>query len=180
MANVIGLESGNRPILTMGDFHAGHFCPLSIMPFHMTPYVPIIPSDLSLDDVIANMSGMTVAEGLETAAGLASILGDGQVFIGGRKVVVNGDKTLCSDMAARPSGTVYANGQLVFRTLDPTLGHIKGAKIAEGVTDIAVGSIMEMGYSGISAAIAAGKIILDCWHPTVGGPKINPTVFNNG
>ena len=111
MANVIGLEKGNRPILTMGDFHMGHWCPLSPMPYHAFPYVPIIPSDLSLDDIIEN--GMTVAEGLETAAGVASIVGDGQVFIGGRKVVVNGDKTLCSDMAARPSGSVYANGNLV-------------------------------------------------------------------
>ena len=95
-------------------------------------------------------------------------------------MVVNGDKTLCSDMAARPSGSVYANGQLVFRTLDPTLGHVAGMKVAEGVTDISLASIMDMGYAEITAAIEAAKIVLDCWHPTVGGPKINPTVFNNG
>ncbi len=170
---VAGIESGNRPILRMGDFHVGHLS-YTFNPWHVSPFVPIIPSGMSLD---------TIGDSFNTIQGTLGLLGDGKVFINGKMIVKNGDRTACTDTAGRPSGSVYANGQLVFRTGDPTLGHCKAgtgttaAAAAKTAFDTATGSTYE---ATISAAIAAGNIVVDSFGISFGGPVLNPNVFNNG
>ena len=68
---VAGIESGNRPILRMGDFHVGHLS-LTFNPWHVSPFVPIIPSSMSLD---------TIGDSFNTIQGTLGLLGDGKVFI---------------------------------------------------------------------------------------------------
>ena len=102
-----------RPVLRMFDLHIGHISKTPPLPWHATPFVPIVPSTMSLN---------TITQAAATVSNVIGLLGDGKVFVNKRLAVKNGDMTFCTDVAARIGGSVYVNSKLIFRVGDTTLG----------------------------------------------------------
>tara|TARA_B100000586_G_C19940995_1_gene355497 strand:- start:121 stop:597 length:477 start_codon:yes stop_codon:yes gene_type:complete len=152
-------------VLKMGDTHVGH-CSVTFNPFHITPFVPIIPASMSIADV---------GSALDTVQGTIGLLGDGKVYVNGKEIVKNGDLTACGDRAGRTSGTVYVNQKLVFRVGDPTLGHLSYSPeaLAEGPQK-AIGSCSA---EEITTLVDLGKLIPDSFGISMAAPVLNPTVF---